>query len=66
MIHCISKLIDITNACIDLGYWPNHFKMSTIVIIPKQNKSSYDMSKLFCPIVLLNTLGKLFEKMIKE
>jgi len=64
--NCIFKLINITNACIDLGYWPNHFKMSTTVIIPKLNKSSYDTPKSFCPIVLLNTLGKFFEKMIGE
>ena len=63
---CISKLIDIANACIDLGYWPNHFKMLTTVIIPKLNKLSYDMPKSFYPIVLLNTLGKLFKKMIRE
>jgi len=36
---CLSKLIDITNTCIDLGYWPSHFKLSTMVIIPKPNKT---------------------------
>ena len=61
---CIFKLINIANACIDLGYWSNHFKTSTIVIIPKLNKLSYDTPKYFHPIVLLNTLGKLFKKMI--
>ena len=61
---CIFKLINIANACIDLDYWPNHFKTSTIVIIPKLNKLSYDTSKYFHSIVLLNTLGKLFKKMI--
>ena len=64
--ECSSKLIDIANACIDLGYWPSHFKMSTTVIISKPNKLSYDSPKYFHPIVLLNTLGKLFEKMIGE
>ena len=44
---CIFKLINITNACIDLGYWPSHFKFSTTVIIPKPNKSVYDLSKLY-------------------
>ena len=61
---CISKLIDITNTCINLGYWPNHFKMSTTVIIHKLNKSFYNTLKLFCSIVLLNTLSKLFKKII--
>jgi len=37
-----------------------------MVIIPKPNKPSYDSPKSFCPIVLLNTLGKLIEKVIEE
>jgi len=36
------------------------------IIIPKPNKSSYDLLKSFRPIVLLNTLGKLIEKAIGE
>jgi len=63
---CITNIIKIANACIDLWYWPNHFKRSSTVIIPKPNKSSYDSAKLFRPIVLLNTLGKLIEKVIGE
>ena len=60
--ECIHKLIDIANTCIDLGYWPSHFKILTTVIISKPNKALYDSTKSFCPIVLLNTTGKLFEK----
>ena len=37
-----------------------------MIIIPKPNKSSYDHAKMFCSIVLLNTLGKLIEKVIAE
>ena len=40
---CISSVIKIANTCIDLEYWPNHFKLSSMVIIPKPNKLSYDM-----------------------
>jgi len=36
------------------------------VIIPKPTKPKYDYLKAFCPIVLLNTLGKLIEKVIAE
>ena len=64
--ECISKFIDITNTCIDLGYWLSHFKMSTTVIISKPNKTSYDSPKSFCLIILLNMIGKPFEKMIGE
>ena len=62
----IDKLIDIANICIDLGYWPSHFKISTTIIISKPNKALYDSTKSFHPIVLLNTTGNLFEKMIGE
>jgi len=44
---CLSKLIDIANACIDLGYWPSHFKLSTTIIIPKPNKTVYNSPKLY-------------------
>ena len=64
--NCLSKLIDIANACIDLGYWPSHSKSSTMVIIPKPNKTVYDLPKLYQPIVLLNTIGKIFEKIIRD
>jgi len=63
---CITRVINIANACINLGYWPNHSKLLSMVIIPKPNKPSYDSPKSFCPIVLLNTLGKLIEKVIEE
>ena len=63
---CLGNIISITNACINLGFWPSHFKRSTTVIIPKPNKTLYDSSKLFRPIVLLNMLGKLIKKVISE
>jgi len=61
---CLAQIINITNACIHLEHWPSHFKQSSTIIIPKPNKQTYDNSKSFCPIVLLNTLGKLIEKVI--
>ena len=54
------------NSCIDLGYWSSHFKKSTSIIIPKPNKPLYDTPKTFCPIILLNILGKLIEKAISS
>ena len=62
----LNIIIHIANACIDLGYWPSHFKKSTTVVIPKPNKKSYNSPKSFRPIVLLNTMGKLIEKVIRE
>ena len=63
---CLTNIINIADSCINLGYWPNYFKVSSMIIIPKPNKTSYDQPKAFRPIVLLNTLGKLIEKVIVE
>ena len=49
-----------------MGYWPNHFKKSTTIIIPKSNKIFYDLPKFFILIVLLNTLEKLIKKVIGD
>ena len=64
--ECLDIIIHITNTCINLGYWPSHFKKSTIVVIPKPNKKSYDSPKSFRPIVLLNIVNKLIKKVIGE
>jgi len=60
----LSQIINIANVCIHLEHWPSHFQQSSTVIIPKLNKQTYDNPKSFRPIVLLNTLGKLIEKVI--
>jgi len=62
----LKNFINIANACIILGYWPSQFKMSSFIIIPKPNKASYNSPNVFRPIVLINTLGKLIEKVINE
>ena len=43
-----------------------HFKCSSTVIIPKPNKPAYNYSKPFCPIVFLNTISKIIEKVIAK
>ena len=64
--ECLNIIIYITNACIELGYWPSYFKKSTTVVISKSNMKLYDSLKLFRPIVLLNTVGRLIKKLIRE
>jgi len=61
---CLKNIINIANVCFKAGHWPSHFKLLTTIIIPKPNKLSYNSSKSFRPITLLNTLGKLIEKVI--
>ena len=63
-LACLVNIINIANVYINLGYWPSHFKLSMFIIIPKLNKASYNTSKTFRPIILLNMLGKLIEKVI--
>jgi len=63
---CLKNFINIANTCINLGHWPSCFKISLSIIIPKPNKASYDSPKVFRSIVLLNTLGKLIEKVISK
>ena len=64
--NCLNNIINITDAYINLGHQPNHFKRSTIVVTSKPNKQLYNHPKSFHPIVLLNTLDKLIEKVITK
>jgi len=50
----------------ELHLTPSHFKTLISIIIPKPNKESYDFPKYFRPIVLLNMISKLIEKVIGE
>ena len=60
------NIVNIANTCIDIKYWPLHFKISSSIIISKSNKIAYDFPKIFYLIILLNTLGKLIKKVICE
>ena len=59
-----SLFLWIANACLQVGVWPKKLKESMTVVISKPGKLSYNVPKAFRLIVLLNTMGKLFEKMI--
>jgi hypothetical protein len=62
--HSERLFLWLANACLSTGVWPDEFKVSITVVIPKLGKPSYDTPKSFRPIVLLNTMGKLLEKML--
>jgi len=62
----VQLLVTLADACIRVDHWPKHFKDSVSVIIPKPGKPTYSTPKSFRPIVLLNTVGKLIEKMISN
>ena len=61
---CAVGILSLANTCLSLHHWPRHFKEFVSVIIPKLDKPAYNTPKAFKPIVLLNTLDKLIEKMI--
>ena len=61
---CTVGILSLANTCLSLHHWPRYFKESVTVIIHKPGKPAYNTPKAFRPIVLLNTLGKLIEKMI--
>ena len=53
----VENFVNFTSICINIRYWPIHFKRSTLTIIPKLNKVAYNSPKAFQPIVLLNMFG---------
>lgn len=59
----INYLRTVFNACLKLNYWPKIFKEAKVVPIPKPGKDNTKAAN-YRPISLLNTTGKLFEKLI--
>lgn len=62
----VIAILALFNACVTFGTHPPIFKASHTVIIPKPNKSDYSRAKAYRPIVLLNCIGKLLEKIIAK
>lgn len=54
-------LTNLFNKCLNLSYWPKSFKMAKIIPILKANKPPNEASS-YRPISLLNSIGKLLEK----
>ncbi|OAQ57795.2 reverse transcriptase [Pochonia chlamydosporia 170] len=56
----LPSLHKLFNACLQLGYCPQHFKEAITVVLRKQGKDD-TQPKSYRPIALLNTLGKVME-----
>lgn len=54
------------NVCVRKGIQPKIFKVSRTVIIAKPKRPDYTKPKAYRPIVLLNCLGKLMEKILSR
>ncbi|MBW0514366.1 hypothetical protein O181_054081 [Austropuccinia psidii MF-1] len=62
----INKLTDLFNNCLTAGHFPTSWKKASTVIIQKANKSDYSDPSAYRPIALLNTLSKLFERILNN
>ncbi|GJE97290.1 hypothetical protein PsYK624_135060 [Phanerochaete sordida] len=63
-IPVLAVLSALFEACVRWGTFPQPFKESRTVVIPKPNKPDYTAPKAYRPIVLLNCIGKLMEKIL--
>lgn len=61
----IEFLTKIINACIDLCYFPSHFKTAKVISILKPSKDP-KMATSYRPISLLSSIGKIFERIIRN
>lgn len=61
--NALDGILKLFNACIEFNHWPSSFKEAKVIPIPKPGKDAGKSSN-YRPISLLNTLGKLFEKII--
>lgn len=59
----IQKLVDIFNACLKLGYFPNEFKKAKVIPIAKPGKN-VKLPSSYRPISLLSNIGKILEKLL--
>ena len=63
---CTNGFLNLFNACFTHGLWPDEFRRSVTVVIPKPGKDDYTKIKSYCPIVLLSTIAKWMEKITNE
>ena len=57
-------LFKLFNKCLELNYNPKQWKVAKVKVLKKPNKESYKSVKSFRPISILNSLGKVFEKIL--
>ena len=56
--------MELTRACIQVGYHPAVWKTSKGVVTPKANKPGYSQVRAYWVISLLNVIGKLVERTV--
>jgi len=63
--NTILLLTHVFNSCIRLGYFPDLWKCSTIITIPKPSKD-HGLPENYRPISLLSSISKIFEKILLQ
>ena len=63
LVKVITRLF---NRCLELKIFPKIFKYGLLVVIPKPGKQDYLDKNNYRGITLLTTIGKLYEKLIKQ
>jgi hypothetical protein len=61
-----NALSAVYNACITLGHHPTVWKNAVVVVIPKPDRPNYTQAKAHRPILLLETMSKLLEKVVVQ
>ena len=57
-------LFELTSACLQVGHYPAHWKLTMSAILRKADKATYRVASSYRPIALLNTLGKVFDVLL--
>ena len=60
----INNLCFIFKAILELNAYPSRWLKSLTIMLHKPGKPKYNVAKLYCPIGLLDTIGKLFSTLV--
>jgi hypothetical protein len=61
--NCFQNLFE---ACLCTGHHLEEWQSATVMTAPKPGKEDYSLPKCYCPIALLECIGKLLEKVITK
>ncbi|MBW0496049.1 hypothetical protein O181_035764 [Austropuccinia psidii MF-1] len=62
----VNKLAYLFNNFLTIGHFPTSWKRASTIIIQKSNKNDYSDPSAYRPIALLNTLSKLFKRILNN
>jgi hypothetical protein len=59
-------LAQLITSCWKLEYYPQQFRHANTIVLQKPNKEDYSLPGAWRPIALLNTIGKIMEKLAAQ